>query len=133
MFAIFFHFFQLVLDDDSLVNKMLKIWVVGVEQLELDLVIESLEKRIQLLLISVDLMQGVVRQLSELGDLLIHRHGPQFQILKLFLLQLDHSLGNMMCTESSSKFWPVDALGLLVGFHISIPPIGCRTIELVRG
>jgi hypothetical protein len=59
VFAILFHFFQLVLDDDSLVNQMLKIWVVGVEQLELDLVIESLEKRIQLLLISANVVSGV--------------------------------------------------------------------------
>jgi hypothetical protein len=59
-------------------------------------------------------------------------------ILKLFLLQLDHSLGNMMCMESSSEFQPVDALGLLMGFDVSIPPVGyrtrgCRTRELVRG
>jgi hypothetical protein len=53
--------------------------------------------------------------------------------LKLFLLQLDHSLGNMMCTESSFKLWPVNALGFLMGFHISIPPVGCRTRKLLRG
>jgi hypothetical protein len=78
-------------------------------------------------------MWGIVGQLSELSDVLVHRHGPLFQILKLFLLQLDHSLGNMMCTESSPEFYLVDALGLLMGFHISIPPAGCRTRELVRG
>jgi hypothetical protein len=78
-------------------------------------------------------MQGIAGQLGEHSDVLIHRHGPLFQILKLFLLQLDHSLGNMMCTESSHEFWLVDALGLLMGFHISIPSVGCRTRELVRG
>jgi hypothetical protein len=57
---------------------------------------------------------------------------PYFR-LKLFLLHLDHSLGNMMCIENTSKFLPVDALGLLVVFHISIPSVGCRTRELVRG
>jgi hypothetical protein len=56
-----------------------------------------------------------------------------FQILKLFLLYLDNSLGNMMCTESGSEFWPVDALRFLMGFHISIPLVGCRTKKLVRG
>jgi hypothetical protein len=74
-----------------------------------------------------------VGQLSELSDVLIHRDGPLFQILKLFLLQLNHSLGNMMCRESSSKFRPVDALGFLMGFHVSIPSVDCRTKELVRG
>jgi hypothetical protein len=73
-----------------------------------------------------------IEKLSELGDVLIHNHGPLFQILELLLLQLNNPLGNMMCTESSSKFWPVDAFGFLMGFHISIPPIGCRTRKLER-
>jgi hypothetical protein len=77
-------------------------------------------------------MRGIARQLSELGDVLVLRHGSLFWILKLFLLQLDHS-GNMMCMESSSEFWLVDALGFLMSFHISIPPVGYRTKELVRG
>jgi hypothetical protein len=70
--------------------------------------------------------------LSELGDIPVHKHGPLFQILKL-LLQLDDSLGNIMCTKSNSEFPLVDALESLMGFHISIPPVGCRTRELVRG
>jgi hypothetical protein len=80
-----------------------------------------------------DLMRGIAGQLGELSSVLVHRHGPLFQILKLFLLQLDHSLGNTMCIEISPEFRPVDALGLLMGFHIGIPPIGCRTREMVRG
>jgi hypothetical protein len=35
--------------------------------------------------------------------------------------------------ESISKLQPVDALDLLMGFHVSIPPVGCRTKKLVRG
>jgi hypothetical protein len=42
--AILLHFLQLVPNDDSLVNQMQKIWVVDVEQLKLDLVLETLEK-----------------------------------------------------------------------------------------
>jgi hypothetical protein len=34
--------------------------------------------------------------------------------------------------NSSSEFRPVDALGLLMGFHVSIPPVGYGTRELVR-
>jgi hypothetical protein len=52
--------------------------------------------------------------------------------LKL-LLQPDHSSRNMMCMESSSEFRLVDAVGFLMGFHVSIPPVACRTRELVRG
>jgi hypothetical protein len=38
---------------------MLKIWVVDVEQLELDLIIETLEKCVLLLFIVADLIGGV--------------------------------------------------------------------------
>jgi hypothetical protein len=73
-----------------------------------------------------------VIKLSELGDILLHKYGPLFQILKL-LLQLNYSLGNMMCMESSSKLRAVDTVKFLVGFHVSIPPIGYKTRKLVRG
>jgi hypothetical protein len=73
-FAILLHLFQLILDDDGLVNQMLKIWVIGVEQLKLDLIIETLEKHILLLLIGADVLDGVPRQLNELIQVFIHRH-----------------------------------------------------------
>jgi hypothetical protein len=38
---------------------MLEIWVVGVEQLKLDLVVETLEKHVLLLLICVDNIGGI--------------------------------------------------------------------------
>jgi hypothetical protein len=57
--AILLHFLYLILDDDGLVSHMLKIWVVGVEQLELDLILETLEKHVLLLLIGVDIVGGV--------------------------------------------------------------------------
>jgi hypothetical protein len=38
---------------------MLEIWVIGVEQLNLDLVIETLEKCIMLLLIGAKVVSGV--------------------------------------------------------------------------
>ncbi len=59
---------------------MLKIWVVGVEQLELDLIIETLEKCILLLLIGIDVVGGVPRQLNELIQVLIHRHTSLVQV-----------------------------------------------------
>jgi hypothetical protein len=94
--------------------------------------IQFIQETLLFLLISVDFMRGVARQLSELGDVLVQKYGPLFQILKL-LLQLDNSLGNIMYMKSSSELWSVDALGFLMGFHISIPPVGCRTRKLVRG
>jgi hypothetical protein len=45
---------------------MLKISVVGVEQLKLDLIIETLEKHILLLLVHPNVVGGIPRQLNEL-------------------------------------------------------------------
>jgi hypothetical protein len=39
----------------------------------------------------------------------------------------------MICTESSSEFRPVDALGFLMGFHVSNPLVSYRIRKLVRG
>jgi hypothetical protein len=96
-------------------------------------IIQAIQETLLFLLISVNFKWGVVRQLSELGDVLIRRHAPLFQILKLLLLYLDNSLGNMMWTESSSQLWPIDALRFLIGFHVSIPLVSYRTEQLVRG
>jgi hypothetical protein len=60
-FAILFHFLKLVLDGDGLVNQILKIKVIGVEQLELDLIIETLKKCILLLLVGADIISGIPR------------------------------------------------------------------------
>jgi hypothetical protein len=75
--AILLHLFQLILNDDSLVNQILEIWVVYVEQLKLDLIIETLEKHILLLLIGVDIVDGVPRQLIELVQIFNHHHTVQ--------------------------------------------------------
>jgi hypothetical protein len=127
------HHASTVLQHKSLVHHPFKVLKVSSLQSIGQSIIQDIQETLLLLLISVDLMRGIAGQLGELSDVLIHRHGPLFQILKLFLLQLNHSLGNMMCTESSPEFWPVDGLGLIMGFHISIPPLDCRTRELVRG
>jgi hypothetical protein len=41
-------------------------------------IIQAIQEILMFLLISVDFMPGIVRQLSELGDVLVHRHGPLF-------------------------------------------------------
>jgi hypothetical protein len=46
-------------------------------------IIQAVQETLLFLLISVNFMQGVMGQLSELVDVPVHRHGPLFQILKL--------------------------------------------------
>jgi hypothetical protein len=126
------HHTSTVFQHKSLVHHPLEVpKVLGLQSIG-QTIIQAIQETLLLLFISVDFMRGITRQLSELCDVFIHRHGPLFQILNLLLLRLDDSLGNMMCTESSLEFRPVDALGFLMGFHVSIPPVGCRTRELMR-
>jgi hypothetical protein len=126
------HHASVVLQHKSIVHHLLEVLKVLSLQSIGQSIIQVILETFPLLLIGVDFKQGIARQLSELGDVLVHSHGPLFQILNL-LLQLDNSLGKMMCMESSSELWPVDALKFLMGFHISIPPVGYRTRKLVRG
>jgi hypothetical protein len=49
-------------------------------------IIQAIQETVLFLLVCVDFIRGVARQLSELDDILIHKHGPLFQILKLLLL-----------------------------------------------
>jgi hypothetical protein len=42
-------------------------------------VIQAIQEAFLLLLIGVDLMRGIAGQLSELCDVLVHRHGPYFR------------------------------------------------------
>jgi hypothetical protein len=125
------HHSSMILQHKSLVHHTLKVLKLSSLQSIGQPIIRVIQETLLFLLISVDFVRGVARQLSELCDVLVHRHGPLFQILKL-LLQLDNSLRNMMCTKSNSELRLVDALGSLMGFHISIPPVGCMTRKLMR-
>jgi hypothetical protein len=123
VFANLFHFFQLVLNDDGLVNQMLKIWVVGVEQLELDLIIETLEKCILLLLIGADVVGGIPQHLNELVQVLIDCHTPLVQVREFLLLQLEGATGHVVSSETSLELIPGDSLDTGVGVVVSLPPV----------
>jgi hypothetical protein len=57
--VILLHFLRLILNNYGLVNQMLKIWVVDVEQLKLDLVLETHEKRVLFLQVGADVVGGI--------------------------------------------------------------------------
>jgi hypothetical protein len=83
-----------ILQKKSLVHHPLEVIEVPGLQSIGQSIIEAIQKIVSLLLIGVHFIWSITRQLSELGDILIHSHGPLFQILKL--LQHDNPLGNMM-------------------------------------
>jgi hypothetical protein len=80
------HYSSVILQHKGLVHHPLEVLKISGLQSIGQPIIQAIQETLLFLLINVDFMQGVTRQLSELGDVLVHRHGPLFQILKLLLL-----------------------------------------------
>jgi hypothetical protein len=57
--AILFHLPNLIFDNDGLVDHVLEISVVGVEQLELNVIIQSTQEHVLLLLICANVIRSI--------------------------------------------------------------------------
>jgi hypothetical protein len=57
--AILLHFSDLVFNDNGLVDHVLEVGVVGVEQLELNVIIQPVQEHVLLLLVCVDVVRGI--------------------------------------------------------------------------
>jgi Mg2+/Co2+ transporter CorC len=64
-FAILLHFLEFVFNNNGLIDHVLEIGVVGVEQMELNIIIQSLQEDVLFLFISVDVFGGISGQLNE--------------------------------------------------------------------
>jgi hypothetical protein len=53
--AILFHFLDFVVNNNVLVDHVLEVYIVCVEQLELNVIIQSIQKHVLLLFIGVDI------------------------------------------------------------------------------
>jgi hypothetical protein len=79
------HHSSAVLQHKSVAHHALEIFkVLGLQIIVLS-IIQSIYEAIMLLLINVNFMGSIAKQLSELGDILVHIHGSLLQILKLLL------------------------------------------------
>jgi hypothetical protein len=56
--AILLHFSDLVFNDNGLVDHVLEVGVVGVEQLELNIIIQPIQEHVLLLLVCVDVVRA---------------------------------------------------------------------------
>jgi hypothetical protein len=84
-----------------------------------------------LILVGVHIVWSIAGKLREMSDILTHHIGSLLQILEL-LLELDNTLRYMMRPKSHLKLIPVDGVGFFMSFYIWIPPISCRSYQLVR-
>jgi hypothetical protein len=64
-FSILLHFLEFAFNNNGLVDHVLEIGIVGVEQLELNIIVQSLQEHVLLLFISIDVFNGVSGQLNE--------------------------------------------------------------------
>jgi hypothetical protein len=63
--AILLHFSDLIFDNDGLVDHVLEVSVIGVQQLELNVIIQPIQEHVLLLLICADVVGSIPRQLDE--------------------------------------------------------------------
>jgi hypothetical protein len=59
------HFFDLVLNHNGLIDHVLKISIIGVQQLEFNVLIQPILEYVLLLLITIDVVWGISRQMNE--------------------------------------------------------------------
>jgi Mg2+/Co2+ transporter CorC len=64
-FAILLHFLEFTFNKNGLVDHVLEISIVSVEQLELNIIVQSFQEHVLLLFVSVDVFGGVSGQLNE--------------------------------------------------------------------
>jgi hypothetical protein len=72
------HHTSAVLQHKGLVHHPLQVHKIPSLQSIGQSIIQAIQKIVLLLLISVHFIWSIARQLSELGDILVHNHGPLF-------------------------------------------------------
>jgi hypothetical protein len=77
------HHSSTVLQHKSIIHHPLEVLKVPILQIIGQSIIQAIQKAILLLLTSVRFIGSIARQLSELGDILVHRHELLFQIMEL--------------------------------------------------
>jgi hypothetical protein len=63
--SILLHLPDLIFDNDGLVDHVLEVRVIGVQQLELNVIIQPIQEHVLLLLICADVVRGIPQQLDE--------------------------------------------------------------------
>jgi hypothetical protein len=120
-----------ILEHKSLVYHGLKILEVTCFQSIGKSIIQAIEETLLLLLIGVHIIQSIAGKLRETSGILTHCHGSLLQIMEL-LLELDNSLRYVMRVESHLELILFDGVRFFMSFYICIPPISCRSCQLVR-
>jgi hypothetical protein len=84
-----FHFLTLVIYHNGPIHQFLKTGILVGHLLQLESIIQSLQKTTLFVRILGHLSRGISRQLGKLVAVLRHGHGPLFESPELFLLQFN--------------------------------------------
>jgi hypothetical protein len=131
-FAILLHFLELNFNNNGLVDHVLEIGIVNIEQLELNIIVQSFQEHVLLLFISVDVFSGVSRQLNEWVEVLIHCHAALPQVSEFLLLQFHGAAGYIVVMETILGLIPHDGVDICIGVTVYLPPICSHSKELVH-
>jgi hypothetical protein len=66
-------------------------------------------------------------------NIIIHCHPALFQVCEFLLLQLHGATRHLVSTKMSLELIPHDGVDICMGVAVRLPPVGCRSIELVHG
>jgi hypothetical protein len=131
--AILLHFLYFIFNNNGLVDHVLGVCVVHVEQLELNVIIQSIQEHVLLLFIDPDVFGGVSWQLNEWVQVLIHCHAALFQVSEFLLLQLHGATRHIMGTEMSLELIPRDGVDVCMGVAVHFPPVCYCAKKMVHG
>ena len=128
----FFNLHLLVLNDDSFVYQLLETDIVTVEELELNVIVETMQELVLFPLIGVDIFWGIPRELDEAVEVFVHTQPSLFQIIELPPFHLHQPGWYEVRSEIQLEFSPSDCLYVWMRIGVSIPPISSGAKHLVR-
>jgi hypothetical protein len=107
------HFLTLVIYHNGTIHQFLETGILVGHQLQLESIIQSLQKTALFVRIPGHLSRCISRQLGKLVVVLRHRHGPLFESPELFLFQFNKSLGDVIGPKVLCEIIPCDLWSIL--------------------
>jgi hypothetical protein len=111
---ILLHLFDLVFDNDSLLDHLVEILIVGIEKLEPNLVVEPIQEDILFLFICIHNIRCIPWHLGEFVEVLL-----QFGEL---LFQFERTTRYIVSSKLSFELIPGDSTNILVRVVVCFPP-----------
>jgi hypothetical protein len=107
------HFLTLVINYNGTVHQLLETGIFVGHQLQLESIIQPLQKTALFVRIPSHFSRGISRQLCKLVAVFRHRHGPLLESPELLLLQFNKSLRDVIGPKALRELFPCDLWSIL--------------------